>query len=282
MIVCLIILLLSIVASGLTYYFTNLYQNLIFIVWLPILFVIGYFIIFLILWLLIIIINSLLFYSKKFPQKKIRPHVIFLLKQVSWILKIFFFVKFKITNESQLNDLTNKNCVIVINHTSNFDQILLWAAFPKLRMVTLSKPELEDMPIIGRFMHQAGVVSINRDSPLMAMRGISKSISLLKDDPKSCMCVYPEGTRHIDGNIQSFHSTPFLIVKKLECPLAILSMQNSNQIKYRKFRKITKVYIDVIKVFSKEEIKKMSPEEMSNISYNLISNNLENNKNRNY
>lgn len=282
MIVCLIILLLSIVASGLTYYFTNLYQNLIFIVWLPILFVIGYFIVFLILWLLIIIINSLLFYSKKSPQKKIRPHVIFLLKQTSWILKIFFFVKFKITNKSQLNDLKNKNCVIVINHTSNFDQILLWAAFPKLRMVTLSKPELEDMPIVGRFMHQAGVVSINRDSPLMAMRGISKSISLLKNDPKACMCVYPEGTRHIDGNIQSFHSTPFLIVKKLECPLVILSMQNSNQIKYRKFRKITKVYIDVIKVLSKEEIKNMSPEEMSSISYNLISNNLENNKNRNY
>lgn len=281
MYISLTLLILAIIGSGLTYYFTGLYENLIYLVWFPLLLVVAYYIILLALWLIGLIIISR-FYSKKAPQKKIRGIALWPIKEVAWIIKTFFLVRVKVSNKKEINKLRNKNCFIVCNHTSNFDQIIVWSTFKHFKMTTLSKPELENMPIIGRFMHRSGIVTIDRDSPMKAIRAISTSISLLKKDNHACMCVYPEGTRHKDGVLQEFHSTPFLIPSKLECPLVIISMQNANKIKERRFKKITNVYLDVIKVYTSEEVKKMNPEDMASISFKLINDNLNAHKDRNY
>ena len=279
--ISLILLVFALSGAGLTYYFTGLYQNLAFLIWFPLLLTIGYWIIGLALWLLYLIIISL-FYKKDAPQKKIRWWVLWPMIEVCWIITNFFFVRIKVSNKEELKKIKNKRFFLVCNHTSNLDQICVWSKFRRYKMITLSKPELEKMPIIGKHMHRAGIVCIDRDSPMKAIRAISTSITLFKREKKAGMAVYPEGTRHKDGVIQEFHSTPFLIPDKLKCPLVVMSIQNANKVKERKYKKITNVYLDVVKVFDEEEVKKMNAQEMADISYKLIKENLDKHEDRLY
>ncbi len=105
---------------------------------------------------------------------------------VRWFYRIFFFAR--------INGLENLpkegGYAFCGNHKSNHDAPLV-ASLVKQRMNFLSKRELCDAPVIGKFVKKIGAISIDRDKKDIA--AIKESLRVMKAG-KGLM-VFPQGTR---------------------------------------------------------------------------------------
>ena len=276
--------ILSAVGSACTYIFTGLYQNLAFLVWFPLVCFVVYWLVLLGILCLYIAISSQ-FISKKKPQKKPSMYSQWVLSQAGDIIKAVVGVHVSMTKEDKefFKELrkSKKQYIFVANHTSNLDQFLLWSLFKNVPVIALSKPEIQNMPIIGNYSYIAGNISINRDNPMQALRGISNSVKMLKENPTTCLSMFPEGTRSKTGELGEFHATTFIIPEKSKLPVALLTIQNANAATKRFFRR-TVIYLDLVRVLETEELEKMSTQQMSDISRELIAKHLEETKDRLY
>ena len=275
---------LSVIGSVSIYIFTGLYQNLAFLVWFPVVIYIAiWFVLFVLLCLYIAISSQ--FLSKKKPQKKPSRYSQWVLSQAGDIIKAIVGVHVSMTKEDKefFKELrkSKKQYIFVANHTSNLDQFLLWSLFKNVPVIALSKPEIQNMPIIGNYSYIAGNISINRDNPMQALRGISNSVKMLKDNPTTCLSMFPEGTRSKTGKLAEFHATTFIIAEKSKLPIVIIGVQNANAATKRFFRR-TVVYLDLVKVLEPSELEKMSTQQMSDVSHDLLASYLEEHKNRLY
>lgn len=105
---------------------------------------------------------------------------------VRWYYKIFFFARV-----SGLENLPKEGGYAFCgNHKSNNDAPLV-ASLVKKRMNFLSKRELCDAPIIGKFVKKIGAISIDRDKKDIA--AIKESLRVMKSGMG--LMVYPQGTR---------------------------------------------------------------------------------------
>ncbi len=269
---------LAALGSAAIYIFTGLYANLAFLVWFPIVvFFVLWALLFVVFWCFIMLTSWM--FSKKKPQKKPSMFAQYILSEVSDIIKFFLGIHVKMSKEDKkfFKEMKKNKTpyIVVANHTSNLDQFLLWSLFRGMAIVALSKPEIQNIPIIGSYSYKAGNISINRDNPMQALKGISKSVSFLKDNPTCSLSMFPEGTRCKDGVMGEFHATTFIIPDKVKNrPILLLTIQNANAVKDRLFR-FTKVYMDIVKVIPVEDIEKMSSQEMSDTSRAIIKEHLD-------
>ncbi len=88
-------------------------------------------------------------------------------------------------------------CIIVSNHTSNTDSVLMivntWE-----KKYFLAKKELFKNKLFGWFLKKMGAVKIDRQSS--DLQAIKTSLKLLKDGKK--LVIFPEGTRTNNENMQ--------------------------------------------------------------------------------
>ena len=105
---------------------------------------------------------------------------------VRWFYKIFFFARV-----SGLENLPKEGGYALCgNHKSNHDAPIV-AALVKERMAFLSKRELCDAPVIGKFVKKLGAISIDRDKKDIA--AIKESLRVMKAGMG--LMVFPQGTR---------------------------------------------------------------------------------------
>ncbi len=276
--------ILSALGSALIYIFTGLYANLAFLIWFPIVVFLGLWLIQFILLCLWIIVSSWFINVKK-PQDMPNLYCQWILSQAGDVIKFLLRTPVIMKKEDRkfFKELRKSKIphIIVANHTSNLDQFLFWSLFKGMPVVALSKPEIQKIPVIGKYSYRAGNISINRDNPMQALRGISKSVNFLKENPTTSLSMFPEGTRSKTGELGPFHATTFIIPEKTKLPIILITIQNADKMKHRLLL-WTKIYIDVVKEISKEEVEKMSTQEMSDLSRQLIYEHLEQNKYRLY
>jgi len=105
---------------------------------------------------------------------------------VRWYYKIFFFAR--VTGLENLPE--EGGFAFCGNHKSNHDAPLV-ASLVKKRMNFLSKRELCDAPVIGKFVKKIGAISIDRDKKDIA--AIKESLRVMKAGMG--LMVFPQGTR---------------------------------------------------------------------------------------
>lgn len=105
---------------------------------------------------------------------------------VRWYYKIFFFAR--ITGLENIPE--EGGFAFCGNHKSNHDAPLV-ASLVKKRMNFLSKKELCDAPVIGKFVKKIGAISIDRDKKDIA--AIKESLRVMKAGMG--LMVFPQGTR---------------------------------------------------------------------------------------
>ena len=256
----------SIILSGGIFYLTGLYDTWYFyfipILILPIIYVLLFGLYIAALWFFS------LFLSMKKEIKKPNSFYYFFIRQTCFGLLILFRARIHKTN---LDLLPKKRCLIITNHQSNFDPMIPVYYAKNHPLICVTKPENMNIPILGKFLHNAGFIPINRENNFEGIKAITKATSYIKDDLSS-IYICPEGTRNKGEGLLEFHAGSFKIAYKAKCPIVITSLRNTRKIAKNFPFKRTHVYYDVLKVLEYEDYKDKSTQEISDYAKELILN----------
>lgn len=117
--------------------------------------------------------------------------------------------------------------LLVANHKSNFDSMILTANFANRDIAYLMKQENKKIPLGGRLMHKCCYIPLDRADKLQSLKQMKKAQSLIERDVAS-IGVFPEGTRTKDGVVLgSFHEGVFNIAIKAKCPIVVVTFKNT-------------------------------------------------------
>ncbi len=165
---------------------------------------------------------------------------------------------------------TEGRFVLVCNHLSLPDPVLLLHAFPKSELAFITKQENQSMFLIGKLMHKILCQPINRENDREALKTILKCIQLIKED-KANIAVFPEGYCSLDGKLHPFRAGVFKIAQKTEVPIVVCTIKNTQRV-FGNLRKLKKTDIDLhlVDVIPAEELKGKTTVEISNRVYEMM------------
>lgn len=188
---------------------------------------------------------------------------------LSWFEYFLLFMRTKIIASGLEKIPQNKRLMIVSNHRSNFDCFVISSIIKKEYICYISKVENFYIPFAGRIAKRAMNLSIPRGNLKEALKTLLKAIDYIKSDFSS-ICVFPEGTRSMTGEILEFKPGCFKIAEKAECPLVVLYMDGTEKIHSNRIIHKTTVHFEVLKVFTPEEVKQYNTVTLSDEIRNIM------------
>ena len=203
-------------------------------------------------YILLIIISSLFVNMNKEYDKESK-YFRFLLNSSTWVMTKIARIKLHVTGKELLPD---GRFLMVSNHRSKFDPILSWLVFGDRQLSFISKPEHFKVPIYGRIIHRLCFMAIDRENPRNAVKTINRAVDLINRDVAS-VAVYPEGTRNYGEGLLPFHNAMFKIAQKANVPLVVVTVKNTYDMQKNFPLHRSHIYIDVLKVYKADEIKKI-------------------------
>jgi len=144
-------------------------------------------------------------------------------------------------------------CLVVCNHLFELDPIFLLRVFPQMKLAFISKREVDNMFLVGKFLHKIMGQPINRENDREALKTILSCIRLLKEDMNS-VAVFPEGYIKPDRKLRKFRSGVFKIAQRAKVPIVVCTLQNTHKImrNFLHFQK-TDVHLHLVGVIGPEE-----------------------------
>ncbi|HPD57594.1 MAG TPA: lysophospholipid acyltransferase family protein [Smithellaceae bacterium] len=119
-----------------------------------------------------------------------------------------------------------RSCVIVCNHLSYLDPILLVSIYP--RQITIVKNTFFKVPIFGWFLKSAGYIP-SAPNEMMGAAMINNLESIKKHlADGGILFVFPEGTRSRDGKLAPFNKGVFSIARYCRAPINLVLIRNTN------------------------------------------------------
>ena len=189
-------------------------------------------------------------------------------------LKVFvdsFRFRIKISGKEKLPE---ENFLIVSNHRSMFDPLIGITRLKDHDMAYISKEENLKIPFVGRYMKAVGCLDIDRENTRNAVKTINKAAEYIKTGHCN-LGIYPEGmVNKNDEPLLPFRAGAFKIAKKAHCPVAVMTIKNSNKVFRRFIFKRIKVDIDILGVIPAEEVDKLTTQEISDKAYDMMYENL--------
>jgi len=117
-----------------------------------------------------------------------------------------------------------KSYVFISNHSSNLDPPAVALAIPQtLRFI--GKSSLAKIPIFGWAAKMARLIFIDRSNSAKSIETINKAVKDLKDGISAFF--FAEGSRSIDGVLQSFKKGGFVLAIKANLPIIPITIIDS-------------------------------------------------------
>ena len=117
-----------------------------------------------------------------------------------------------------------QNYVYVSNHASMFDIPAILAAIPdQIRIVY--KKELHWVPIFGWGLKYGSYIGIDRSRGADAMKSLEGAVEKIKNG--ASVLLYAEGTRTLDGKLQTFKRGAFNLAVRAGVPVVPLTVNGS-------------------------------------------------------
>ena len=220
--------------------------------------------------LLVVFIASLTVNTKK-ERTKPSKWAYFWLSQGIKCIDAFSNVNCKVIGASKL---PKKPFVLVCNHRSNYDPMIIIEQFSLRKIIFISKPSNFKIPMVGRFLKGSCYQAIPREDPVGSLEVIKKCTSLVEDHGVS-VGVFPEGTRQRKEIIGPFHEGVFNIAIHGNAPLVITCIKGTEKIAGRAPFKRTKIVLKVIGVISPEELQGQTAKAVSDLAQKLMIENLD-------
>lgn len=170
--------------------------------------------------LFLLIASFLLVFVPVSKRKKKALFSRFIQYNTRFFLSLIFHAKKKIINQSGEN--FEKQAVIVANHQSMIDILILLTLSPKIIMVT--NQWVWNSPVFGHVVRYAGFIST-----LQGFENMGETLRKKVADGYSVV-VFPEGTRSADGQMKRFHKGAFMLAESLQLDLLPLAIFGTGQI----------------------------------------------------
>ena len=155
-------------------------------------------------------------------------------------------VKRHLSGMEKLKDV-NGRVLLVFNHRSNWDPLILWWHLRKYEPAFITKPENYKVPVFGKFIRKCCFRAIDRSNPKSSYKTFISAAELIKKDEVS-IAVSPEGTRSKECVLLPFHDGVFKIAKMAEVPIVVVTLNGQEKIHKNYFFKRTHVYMDIADV----------------------------------
>ena len=154
--------------------------------------------------------------------------------------------------------------LLVCNHLSLLDPVMLLAYFRKSQLAFISKRENNSMFLVGKLMHKMLCQLINRENDREALKTIINCIRLIQED-KASIGVFPEGYIHGDEKLHPFRSGVFKIAQKTKVPIVVCTLQNTQKVKKNMpHLKPTDVHLHLVGVVQPEELEGLTTVDVAN------------------
>lgn len=167
----------------------------------------------------------------------------------------------------------NQRFVMVCNHKSKFDSMLISEIFAKYDIAFITKRSNKKIPWGGTLMSGMCYLPIDRDDKLQSLSQFKRAGELIKNNVCS-IGVFPEGTRHPEPGLGEFHEGCFNIAIKSGAPLVIFTTKNTDKVNKNFPFKFTKVTIEIVGVIPNEEICDKPAKEVSDMVKKIMEENL--------
>ena len=161
---------------------------------------------------------------------KINPHArdISCLRMVQWVFKLMLWITgADISYIGRENVPKDRAVLYVGNHNSYFDILLTYSQCPGLTGY-VAKSEMLRYPLLRDWMKRLYCVFLDRIDLRAGMQMILTCIDYIKNGIS--ICIFPEGTRSKDGQMQPFHEGSLKMAAKTGCPIIPMAISNSAQI----------------------------------------------------
>ena len=104
--------------------------------------------------------------------------------------------------------LDHANVVIMPNHVSNLDALILFGGIP-IDFKAVYKREINRFPFFARALHLAGFIDVDRNQKADAREAVARAVASLRGG--TCFVVFPEGTRTRTGALGEFKKGGFVV-----------------------------------------------------------------------
>ena len=163
----------------------------------------------------------------------------------------------------------NRKFVLVCNHRSNYDPMLIIERFGLKHIAFISKEANFKIPMVGKFLKGSCYQAIDREDREKALVVIKRCTDYVANGVMS-IGVFPEGKRQREKIIAPFHEGVFNIAIKAKAPLVICALKGTDKIKGRAPFRRTKVVLKVIGVIQPEELENHTAKSISDFSRDLM------------
>lgn len=165
----------------------------------------------------------------------------------------------------------NQKFVIVCNHRSNYDPMIMIEKFSIKQIAFISKESNLKIPMVGQLLRASCYQGIDRSDKEQSLEIIKKCTDFVSSGTLS-IGVFPEGTRQRKDIIGPFHEGVFNIAIHGKVPLVICAIKGTEKIKGRApFRK-TKIVLKVIGVVEPMELENHTAKSISDMTRDLMFN----------
>lgn len=141
---------------------------------------------------------------------------IFLKVSKVWILIYLFLIGCSIRIRGTQNFEKNKNYIIICNHNSLMDILVITPFIPGVNK-TIAKSELAKIPLFG-YIYKTGSVLVDRKDKSSRATSFKNMKEVLHAGMH--MCIYPEGTRNKTNRpLKEFHNGAFKLAVETSTPI---------------------------------------------------------------
>lgn len=209
------------------------------------------------------------------PLKKERTKQSKYYRKVLLFYNYFLFDLFNMKIEySGLEKLKRgEKYMVISNHRSNLDSLLIDTYLKEFGLVFVAKKSLFKIPFVRRIIHGCNYVYLDRGDIKQECRAIKKGINILNDSNDPCSVgVFPEGTRTInkDYTLGEFKPGCFNLAKKTKCKIVLSCTRYTDLVNKGLLFKRHKVFYDIIGIIDYEEYKDMNTIELSKLCHDKI------------
>ena len=155
-------------------------------------------------------------------------------KVIHFIFNIFFlpFIEMRIENENYIP--RDRNYIVVANHLSNYDPLLLALVWKK-PLHFMAKEELFKVFFIGRALKMLDMIPVKRGES--DRKAIKKSLEYLSQG--EILALFPEGTRNKKQvGLLPFHTGAAFFAKSTNLEVLPVAIIGTNKIKLGFFNKV--------------------------------------------